>query len=176
VSYFTKDETQEPKKLEWGESPFDNMTRDELIRHCQRLYLATQRLHDVANAFRTKDTEIPFWKSGRGARGFEMGQQALDAVSEGFDAESMHRNFFRFATDLLFEDRPGLEIHSRWVACPKCGHVLVPAKESLRFDGVECKEVVPNTTCDGLLRPIEWADLAPVAKKAEHTDLEVMRF
>jgi hypothetical protein len=173
VSYFAKEE-KEPKKLEWGESPFDNMTRDELIRHCQRLYMANERLQDVANLFRANDTENPFWKSGRGARAVEMGKQAVDLVKVGFDAESLHRNFFRFAADLLFEDRPGLEIHSRWVACPKCGHVLVPAKESLRFDGVECKEVVPNTTCDGLLRPIEWVDLTPTPKKTEH-DLEIMR-
>ncbi|SAL05959.1 hypothetical protein AWB81_07380 [Caballeronia arationis] len=95
MSYFAKEE-KEPKKLEWGESPFDNMTREELIRHCQRLYMATQRLHDVADVFRTNHTENPFWVSGRGARAFEMGQQALGAVTTGFDGESWRvRNQFR---------------------------------------------------------------------------------
>jgi hypothetical protein len=26
--------------LEWGQTPFDHLSREELLRHCQRLYAA----------------------------------------------------------------------------------------------------------------------------------------
>nr|UGK55806.1 Hypothetical protein [Pseudomonas aeruginosa] len=35
-------------ELEWGQTPFDECTREELIQHCARLYSATSALSSAA--------------------------------------------------------------------------------------------------------------------------------
>jgi hypothetical protein len=64
----------EPRELPWGASPFDALSRDELIRHCQRLYAATDRLTSLARQFREGYGAGPFWIEGSGGRAIEQGE------------------------------------------------------------------------------------------------------
>lgn len=148
------------KKLEWGQTPWDSLTREELLREVQRMYCALSSLNDIVLGERDRNPDHPFWgKDGRGGRGVEMANQALSRLDE-YDRESVYRSFFRYAYDLLFNEDSGVEIGFRWIVCPKCG-VMIGNRRGASL-GVACGNVGLTSGCDGVFRQIEWSDLEPV--------------
>ncbi|HEJ2342242.1 TPA: hypothetical protein ACWLUJ_005759 [Pseudomonas aeruginosa] len=144
------------KELEWGQTPFDECTREELIHHCARLYSATSALSSAAQMVQDKSR---FWTQGSGAEALEKGRQALESARNGFDAENIYRAYFRYAGDLLFSEAPGLEIRTGWVVCPVCGQIASTFGGGSN-SGKMCSEILPGD-CSGILRELSWDDLKP---------------
>lgn len=139
------------RSLKWGETPFDRMSREELLRHAQRLYAAAESMESELEAHQYGREESPYWaEGGAGWNALTQGSQAVAAASEGFDREEIYRMFFRYARDLLFDG-----VGNRWRICPKCRVMAGRAWNGDSLTGAPC--VSPK--CDGVLRKITWEDL-----------------
>ncbi|PBV09242.1 hypothetical protein CJU35_05135 [Pseudomonas aeruginosa] len=149
------------KELEWGQTPFDECTREELIQHCARLYSATSALSSAAQTI--QDNSL-FWTQGSGAVAVEKGRQALESARCGFDAENIYRAYLRYAGDLLFVDAPGLEFRNGWVVCPVCEQMASTLGRGCNA-GKTCSEILAGD-CSGVLRELSWDDLMPVTVKS----------
>lgn len=144
------------KVFEYGQSQFDEMSREELITHCQRFYAATKALVGVAEACRHGQEDSPYWTIGTGARGLAKGEQALAKSREGCDRESLYIYFYRYAVDLLFDPVPEFQIGFNWYICESCQSII--GRDDLK-DGVLCRDVRFNSDCDGIVRKLQWSDL-----------------
>lgn len=166
------------RKLKWGQTPFDRMTKKELTRHAQRMYAALLSCRSVidmdrlTNAFRVAqangsvpdisslDQLSPYWgNDGAGGRTLEKANQAIDLVQAPYDQDDIYNSFFRYANDLLF-DSSRFHIATGWIVCPKCGLMFGSRmKDSGRnnLEGKACSES-GLSQCDGILRPITWED------------------
>lgn len=154
------------RELKWGETPWDAMSRDELLREVQRMYAALGSLGNVARMTKHANPDSPYWgKDGSGGRAIEMERQIAASLSE-YDGEDMYRSFFRYAYDLLFDQSNGYRLGFGWVICPECGQMV---GSTYKGDGVYvsnagqpcAKHGIGKPDCVGILRPIEWSDLAP---------------
>lgn len=156
---------QEPRRLEWGQTPFDELSREELQRQCQRLYAATESLTSVVKMFQAGQERSPYWTRGPGGRALEQGEQALEAARQDFHRGDIYDSFFRYACDLLFTRRkPHLRLQREWAVCPKCAQMVGSLETN--YAGRLCRDVASwalggKTPCSGVLRPLEWGDLAP---------------
>lgn len=171
------------RELRWGETPWDHLNHEELLRTVQRLYAALQAASGVVDMARTNDAwphlnsetpqerigaeidriaqELPFWgKDGRGGRAHEMARQALELDTDYGD--TLYRSFFRYAHDLLFHERSGVRIGFGWVVCDTCGQMI---GRRLRDNnnyllGKPCAaHGMGKSNCTGVFRAIQWSDL-----------------
>lgn len=153
------------RELEWGETPWDPMSRDDLLREVQRMYAALVRLESIAKLCQIRDEGSPFWgPRGTGGGGLEMARQILEPLHEQHTSENIYRAFFRYAVDLLFQ-KSGFDIRTGWAVCDKCGQMIgASAGDEIRDErtlvGTKCSERLPGK-CDGVLRALEWKDLEP---------------
>lgn len=186
------DDIEEKKRLKWGETPWDGLSREELLRECQRMYAALQSAQsvikncrisslwhrlpagiqqdDVHEALESLAKVDGYWGYGVGGKTLEEVRQALSRADE-FDSEDVYRSFFRYATDLLFEDRGGMHIGFGWDVCPECGVMIGRSGDGKRHGGMACKDTATfgrtdGKVCPGVLRPIEWSDLKPAATQS----------
>jgi len=158
--------TPEPRRLEWGQTPFDELSREELQRQCQRLYAATESLTSVVKMCQAGQEHNLYWMHGPGGRALEQGEQALEAARQDYHRGDIYDSFFRYACDLLFSRRkPQLRLHKEWVVCPQCAQMVGSLETN--YSGRACGEVASwrpegEPRCSGVLRPLEWSDLAPI--------------
>lgn len=150
------------KELQWGETPWDGLSRDELLREVQRMYAAVVALETTSKLWRCQDEHSPFWgKHGTGWRGLEHARQILKPLHAAYGAEQIFRSFFRYAGDLLF-DGLGLE----WAVCDKCGQMigghLGEDGSYTSIAGQSCSSFLRDK-CSGTFRPLTWEDLSPLA-------------
>ncbi|MHD0644161.1 hypothetical protein ACYPKM_00825 [Pseudomonas aeruginosa] len=143
--------------LEWGQTPFDKLSREELLLHCSRLYSATRALQSTLAML-----TAPMKSKDFASLSLEKGRQALAKVDEGFSQESIYKAYYRYADDLLFENTPKVMVGEGWVLCPKCQGMYGGGSVK---EGTLCNEAMPapNNPCDGLLRKLEWSDLQPLS-------------
>jgi hypothetical protein len=143
--------------LEWGETPWDRMSREELVRSAAKLYIAllsartVLRFGKIADEERSGGTLSPFWKnSGLGGETLRHAEEATEIA--GFEAEDIYRAFSRYGADLLFEDGG-----FGWRVCP-AGHMLGRSPDG---------PTTVCTLCGAETRPIVWADLSRPRADAE---------
>jgi hypothetical protein len=148
------------KELQWGQTPFDECTREELIQHCARLYSATSALSSVAGMLKDNSG---FWRHGTGGEAVEKGRQALELARNGYDDANIRRAHLRYAESFLFADAPGLELRSDWNLCPDCGQMISPMIGPSKA-GKLCSDVFSGN-CSGVLRELSWDDLKPKVDK-----------
>lgn len=149
------------KKLDYGQSPFDHLSREELLLQCQRMYSATLSLVDVARNHRHGQEQSIYWTIGRGAKALEKGNQALAAAEQDFSDESIYYSFFRYANDLLFVDKADLRVRPGLVLCNTCSCYVGLSDSEPSPVGGKCSDFIPPNKCDGILRNFEWSDLRP---------------
>ena len=176
----------EKKRLDWGETPWDGLSSEELLRECWKMFAALQsaesiikqcriqylwhklpsgieqeQVHEAMESLIKAD---PYWGHGMGGRAMEEVRQAMSR-RDAFDSEDIYRSFFRYATDLLFEERDGMEIGFGWDVCPVCGDMIGRSGDGKRHGGLACKDTAScgrtNGECPGIMRPIDWVDLMP---------------
>lgn len=134
------------RDLEWGETPWDDMPREELVRETQRLYAALVEARRVLESYGCGDSKNPFWqRGGDGGDALEMAGEALGTY--GDVRAVLYRSFFRYAVGLLF---PG--VGADWHVCVACGLII---------GSDERADVIHDGHARAPTRPIEWRDLAP---------------
>jgi hypothetical protein len=137
---------------------FDDMSRDELLRQCQRLYSAASSMENALAMCRCDEPKNLYWTHGSGAVALEKGAQAL-AAARG-DYEQAYDGFYAYADMLLFEPKQGLRISNRWYVCQKCNATLsvgIDAQQNL--SGKSHATLSQSIECDGVFRSYGWADL-----------------
>lgn len=150
------------KELNWGETPWDNKTREALLRDVQRMYSAIVSLHSALKLTSYGD-QSGFWGSdGTGGLALEKARQVLEPIRAEYSGESIFRAFFRYANDLLFDHSRG-RLGYGWVVCPTCGtmvgETIAPNGDRHSSNGEVCRFCEADPP--GRYRPLEWADLAP---------------
>lgn len=149
------------KILEWGETPWDGMTRGELLREIQRMYSAMRSLYSVVRMHQAGNENHPYFgKAGVAGNALEKGRQILEPLWGQLKngEEDMFRCFFRYADDLLFDQRAGYTmIGSGWAICPKCGVMLGATGNGETMFGKPCN--MGKNDCKGIMRPLTWGDM-----------------
>lgn len=149
-------------ELKWGQTPWDNMSKEELLREVQRIYSAVSSLYGVVFMYsQINDPSGPYWSHrGVGGISLEKGRQILQPINDKYSDEDVYRVFYRYANDLLF-DSSKYEIGSNWLVCPVCGDMWGTNGDHIK-EGMKCTDGPRrNTKCDGVLRKLEWSDLDP---------------
>lgn len=105
------------KDLAWGQTPFDDMSREELLFEVRRMFSALQSCR-CALAL-SRDEGSPFWGSGgAGGDALRKADIAFEDLDDGGEfSEAIYRMFYRYADDLLFEPKLGFG----WQVCASCG-------------------------------------------------------
>jgi hypothetical protein len=141
-------------ELTWGHTPWDDLTRDELLREVQRMYSANLSMVSALSIASHGDTS-GFWREDRpGGLALSKGRQVRALVESKYNAESVYRAFFRYADDLLFQGAG-----FGWMVCDRCGDCYGAGPEGekptrcIRCGGIEGVE--------SPLRPLTWDDLKP---------------
>jgi hypothetical protein len=150
------DEKDDRIELPWGRTPWDDLSREELLREVQRMYSAVVSMIGTLRVIRAGDENSPFWDThGGGGHALAKGEQVRRAIESRFSGEHLFRGFYRYADDLLFEG-----LGSGWTVCDRCGRMLARGPEGSEFAGSRC------IWCDmkgmaSILRPLTWDDLRP---------------
>lgn len=169
------------KKLNWGQTPWDALSREELLREVWKMFSALQSANsallqirdslfwnraglsesDTSEQIRKKIENAAagdlYWGKGTAGSAISKIEQAL-CRTEKYSSEDIYRSFFRYADDLLFK-RNGLRIGFGWAVCPKCGTMVGETLDGESAVGKTCDWKVGK--CGGILRPLEWSDLSP---------------
>lgn len=143
----------EPIRLNFGQTPWDNLSREELLREVQRYHSALTSAASVLRLCNFASDNHGFWTEGSGGIAIEKAER-IKARLDGFNSESVFRSFFRYADDLLFEG-----LGDGWVACGQCEVLwsqMGPVDPGPRYCN-DCK----RKGIESLLRPITWDDLRP---------------
>jgi hypothetical protein len=152
-------------ELKYGETPWDKLTRKELLREVQRMYAAIVSMNSVIHLCK-RDEVGGFWSipgdglsfnngGGSGGRVIEMARMILVPLHTKFDSENIYRAYFRYAVDLLFSPELGFG----WTACDGC--------LNLYGDGPGNKDKMLGNPCPDCARKgkhhirrlLKWSDL-----------------
>lgn len=149
------------RKLGWGETPWDDMPREQLLREVQRMYSALISARGSLINGQRFDSENPYWKRGGcGGEAVEMVEQALSPYKgdhQGNGYEPAYDTFFRYANDLLFDG-----CGSNWMVCDNgdmVGSYTGKQHTVCELCRARGKGEVP-------MRPLQWSDLDPSKAKA----------
>lgn len=162
------EEPAEPKKLVWGETPWDDLSREELLREVQRLYAAVQAAHHLFQGLRDyyAPAEIaPILRLDPRGQTAAKCAYVVNRLESEWDAESLYHSFYRYANDLLFAGAD-LRIGYGWALCPACGVMVGRSLDGRESIGAVCRDVI-QSDCKGILRALEWRDLEPTAWSEE---------
>lgn len=136
------------RKLEWGETPFDDLTRPELLRLVQAYHSATVAAHSVM-AIQAEMAPQPYWADeGSGGRALRKAKHLLTLAGENDSdpaGEKIYRSFFRTANPLLFPYLKEVDKWDDWGINDK-GEMCAPRRDEPGW------------------RPIEWRDVLPVSR------------
>lgn len=156
-----------PKRLAFGETPWDGMPQATLLRETQRMYAALIATRSALAIARSQDPAGPYWggESGTGGRALAMADSILDPLHDAYGrngrgSEAIFRAFFRYAVDLLFSPALGYA----WTACDGgCGVFIGPIRDPERTSpndaGKPCQECARHGR-EFTRRPLQWSDLA----------------
>lgn len=143
------------RELNFGQTPWDDCSREDMLRELQRFYSACLSMRSALALLQPQHGPLcpPFWDLlGTAGRALAKGDQALEKYEPM--SEDIYRAFFRYADDLLFEG-----VGSNWRVCER-GHMLARLPDE-----------PPPTSCTicehemgrgpSPMRPLVWADLEP---------------
>jgi hypothetical protein len=145
-----------------GETPFDTMSREDLMRAAQRLYSAACSAGSALRMLKLHSTS-PYWgKGGTGGEAIEKCEQAVIASLGDYTNSDVYGSFYRYADDLLFEG-----LGAGWAICPECGTMLGRSSEQESLFGKACADVpgLGKRGCKGVFRALAWEDLTSVKEK-----------
>jgi hypothetical protein len=148
------------KRLEWGETPFDKLSRDELLRHAQRMYNTVESMYSALRLSSHGRTDGFWGTEGTGGKAIEKGRQVLEPIHQEWEKEDIYRSFFRYATDLLFAKNE-YRIGAGWGVCPKCGTMLGETLDGKTSIGNPC------IRCGETLRALSWEDLKSISEDTQ---------
>ncbi len=161
--------------LKYGETPWDNLPRETLLREVQRMYAAIISLNSALRLCRANDRG-GFWsvpgdgmsstdRGGTGGHALEMARSIIEPLHEQHESENIYRAFFRYAVDLLFSPSLGFS----WTACNGCKVFLGDEGQSPEHRSLDkpCPECARHNR-HFIRRRLEWRDLQPAQKDSPH--------
>ena len=105
----------DPKDLKWGQTPFDDLTRDEMLMMLRAYHSTVESCRSVLTMLRYSDPKSPYWGSkGTGGRAMDKAEVMMARVKEDSDyegAENVFRRYFRYADQVLF---PEIKADPEW--------------------------------------------------------------
>jgi hypothetical protein len=142
------------KSLQFGKTPWDGLSHEDLLRETQRMASALIRARSVLQQVCQGREESPYWRpDGLGGDALARIDQALVRYDEAGDW-GCYRAFFRYADSLLFAAGP---MNDPWWICDRCKGMQSPCGPD-QAGASTCY----RAGCEGqVLRPITWQDLAP---------------
>ena len=132
-------------KLKWGETPFDDLTRAELLRLVQAYHSTVVAAQCVMKLAAGPDVSS-FWSfEGSGGRALAKANALMNLAGENDKdpaSEKIYRMFFRSADVLLF---PHLR-ESRWGdwGINDKGEMIAPHKGQEGFRPIEWRDILPE--------------------------------
>lgn len=143
-------------KLEWGETPFDDLDRGELLRLVQAYHAAAVDARLTLIQLRAGHEKNVYWGPD-GIGGYAVARLELLIARAGdgdmgSGSENISRSFFRYANGLLFEELARED--ERWGIDESSGHRFAP------FTPGDCSPLPHGQP----LRAIQWSDLLPKNK------------
>lgn len=155
------------KSPKWGETPWDNMSREELFQEVLRMYSALRSLYAVVRMDADArehfgESVVYYGKTGVGGAALEKGRQVVEPLFEKYkEGEGdIYRSFFRYADDLLFDTSTGYEfLRKEWHICTECRTMLGENPRGNKLLGARCHDVFGLKDCNGTYRLITWDDL-----------------
>lgn len=144
--------------LEWSETPWDDLSRPELLRELQRMFYALQHTTSTLRIAREMSGI-----TGAGSKSlFTVAEHVLEPYEKSEDyRERIFRCFFRYAVDLLF---PGLAgVGYGWYVCT-CG-TMQSAEAGEK--PVRCID------CGKDMRQLAWSDMDPKTRETPDDALYV---
>jgi hypothetical protein len=173
------------KTLQWGQSPWDDLKREQLLRSIQQMYAAFAAIYSIhltemdtyklmhERNYPVEDPyQSPYYgKRGVGGAALEMCRQVLDPLyakfgegmgDDGKGKANIYGLFYQFANDLLFENNGFQMIGHGWAVCPECGAMFGRKGNGETAFGKPCSgNFGGKLDCAGVLRPLTWDDLKP---------------
>jgi hypothetical protein len=143
-----------PSRMKFGGTPFDNLTREQLLLLVLKYDVALAELHSVAEYWKaiTNTPEQPYWSiEGRGGEAIALADE-VRAISCKTPAQrgSFFYKFLRYAGRMFFD----IEKHrEQWQKCDKCDDLALVIKPSGE-GGSKC-------FCGGNLSLFTMNDLRP---------------
>lgn len=153
-------------ELAWGCTPWDGMTREEMLREIERMYSALTSLYSMVSQTRAIDLEYHgrneiYWSTeGAGGGAYEKARQIMEPLRGKYEDE-IYRSFFRYADDLLFQRNGYRMIGHNWDVCDTCGVMYGESVSGESQTGRRCADIGWRKNCPGTMRKLQWADLAP---------------
>ena len=145
------------KELKWGETPFDNLSKKELLYLVKKMYSAVYTAQTVLNILKRHESDSVFWQKGSGYEVLEKINLCIDPILQEYDSEDIYYAYYRYANDLLFRRELGFN----WVICSECGSMIGSenTNERQKRIGQRCDEILKKYKCNGIFREITWDDL-----------------
>ena len=142
------------KSLEFGETPWDDLSREQLLRLVWQYHSSTLSLLSIARQSRLGEEISPYWQpGGSGWKAIEKAELLMRIAGEDSDegAENIYRCFFRYVNRWLFPRAKFLQGHDFWWICEKCGEMAAAGQP-------------PRKTCDcrARWRKARFSDIRPV--------------
>lgn len=134
------------RNLKWGETPFDDLTRAELLRLVQAYHCATVATSSALHMMKHHDPDSPYWSpEGTGGSALERADYLLTLAGENDPdpaSEKIYRSFFRTAVILLFPFLRERRFHN-WGVNEK-GEMCAPYRAQDGFRPIEWRDVLPQ--------------------------------
>jgi hypothetical protein len=133
------------RSLKWGETPFDDMTRGELLRLVQAYHSAVVASQSAMSMVATAAPSGYWMAGGSGGRALAKCNVLMHLAGERDPdpaSENIYRSFFRSADVLLFPHLKD-ERFSNWGVNDK-GDMVAPYKEEDGFRAIEWRDVLPQ--------------------------------
>lgn len=134
------------RRLQWGETPFDDLTRAELLRLVQAYHAATISAHSVM-AIQSEMAPSHYWAvDGSGGRALRMAKHLLNLAGENDPdpaSENIYRSFFRAAVGLLFPYMGEQDKFYNWGINDK-GIMTAPFNPDEGYRPIEWRDVLPQ--------------------------------
>lgn len=131
------------RRLKWGETPFDDLTRAELLRLVQAYHSAAVSAGSVLSMAKESDPYSPFTGGAALAKIDHLltlaGENDPDPASE-----NIYRSFFRSANPLLFPYLKAQRFYN-WGINDK-GEMCAPYRAEEGFRPIEWRDVLPTST------------------------------
>jgi hypothetical protein len=138
--------------MDFGQTPWDSLSREELLRVVQRFYSALNSSQSVLQLCKTNMPDGPFWHDGgSGGKALLKADEALAPYED--QQEAIYRAFFRYADDLLFNNP---NIGFQWAVCTSCNAVFADGEPRVPPDCADCGHPT---------RPYTWDDITRDSRK-----------
>lgn len=136
------------KSLKWGETPFDDLTRAELLRLVQAYHSALVATDSTLHMCSFNNENSPFWgPEGTGGRALAKSGYLLALAGQDDPdpaSENIYRMFFRTADVLLFPHlRESADGFSNWGINDK-GEMVAPIRDEPGWRPIEWRDVLPQ--------------------------------